>query len=84
MQEAKELEDIVREKAIVHGKVEGIDKYENLKDPNDQYFNDYEGYAMDKIAFYQCYKCNKPYYGGMRECGQEMEVNGNFEKKDYV
>lgn len=84
LQEGMELEYDILLKSIEHGRLEGIDKDQNLKDPNDLYYDDYEGYAMDKLAFYICYKCNEPYYGGLRECGQELEVNANFKKNDYV
>lgn len=29
-------------------------------------------YAMDRYAYYVCYKCSKAYYGGEARCDAEM------------
>ena len=28
---------------------------------------------MGTYAYYQCYKCKKPYFGGRKECGVEID-----------
>ncbi len=33
---------------------------------------------MDKLAYYECFKCKDPYFGGMKECGNNQ---GEEEKK---
>eukprot|EP01028_Stygiella_incarcerata_P010804 TRINITY_DN579_c0_g1_i2.p1 TRINITY_DN579_c0_g1~~TRINITY_DN579_c0_g1_i2.p1 ORF type:complete len:220 (-),score=36.22 TRINITY_DN579_c0_g1_i2:78-653(-) len=32
-------------------------------------------YAMKRFAFYQCYQCRRPYYGGRRDCEDHAEEN---------
>ena len=44
IEEAKELEERVRAKAVERGKLEGLEKDERLKDQNDEYFEKFEDY----------------------------------------
>lgn len=30
--------------------------------------------ALDIFAFYQCFKCKKPYFGGKKDCQLELEA----------
>ena len=47
-------------------------------------------FAMKKLAFYQCFKCKIPYYGGLRDCAaaireqEEEEKVPEFKPEDYV
>jgi hypothetical protein len=36
--------------------------------PGGDYHNNLEAYAMKKLSYYMCFKCNSPYFGGMKEC----------------
>lgn len=73
--EARRLYEIVEQKAINRANHEGLDKDPRLSNPEDAYYNDLKGFALQKLAFYQCFKCNMPYYGGMRECGDNADAN---------
>lgn len=66
---AEEYESKLKAKAIERGKHEGLDKHERLKKQSDHYFNKFNEYCMDKLAYYECFKCKDPYFGGMKECG---------------
>ena len=49
-----------------------------ITDPSSPYYNDPMGFAEHHYAFYQCYECKKPYFGGAKECGpadEEEEVD---------
>ena len=62
-----------------------MDKDPRLKDPKDRYFNKFEDFAMDKYAYYQCYKCKEPYFGGMAECDQMVNDGyGDFKAEELV
>ena len=50
--------------------IEGLDKHDRLQNPNDAFYNNLQGYALDKMSFYNCFDCNQPYFGGMRRCGE--------------
>ena len=62
------IEDDVKKKSFERAKFEGIDKHDRLKDPHDQYYNKLQEYAVFKLAYYQCYKCKAPYFGGLKDC----------------
>lgn len=36
--------------------------------PGGRYYQDPTAYAMDRYAYYVCYKCQKAYYGGEARC----------------
>lgn len=82
--EANDLEEEITELAVERAKVEGIDKDSRLKDPNDEYYNDLEKYAMERMSYYTCYKCENPYYGGLKEWGNMAEAEADFNPKELV
>jgi len=46
-------------------------------------------YAMQKMTFYMCYKCNNSYFGGLKECNNNIEQpaelpNGNIDRSSLV
>ena len=38
----------------------------------DAYFNEPVALAMHKCAYYECYECKVPYFGGMIDCAEEL------------
>ena len=58
----------VEQKALVRAQHEGIDKDARVRQPGGDYYNDLSGWSMFKLAYYQCFKCKNPYYGGMKDC----------------
>lgn len=62
----------MRIKAFERAKFEGLDKHKCLEDPTYKYFGKLQDYAVYKCAYYQCYKCKSPYFGGMKDCIQEQ------------
>ena len=54
--------------ALERAKYEGIDKEPRLRDPNDNFYNNLQAWALFKLAYYQCFKCGVPYFGGMKDC----------------
>lgn len=63
----------VAEKAVLRAKYEGLDKNERLTDPNSEYFEKLEKFAVDKIRYFACKTCAEPYYGGLKECADGLE-----------
>lgn len=54
------IEEDVKRKALDRGKFEGLDKDpKNFKylEPHGRFFNDFQGLAVFKCAYYQCFKC---------------------------
>ena len=58
----------VEQKALQRSKFEGIDKDPRLNEKADRFYNNLAAWSMFKLAYYQCFKCKKPYYGGMKDC----------------
>ena len=63
-----EVEEDLKKKAIERGKHEGLDKDVRLKDPTYAYHNKFEDFCLFKLAYYECFKCKGPYFGGLKDC----------------
>ena len=84
LEEAREFEKIITEKAVERAKAEGIHKDKRLKDKNDEYYNNLEKYAMARLSYYTCFKWGCFYYGGLKEWGNMLEADGNFNPEELV
>lgn len=84
--ELEAAETDIKKKAIERAKHEGIDKHERLKNPADRFYGKLEEYAQQKLSYYECYKCKKPYFGGMKDCdaANEEAKEGGFDPKELV
>lgn len=49
-------------------KFEGCDKDQKLKDPKSPYYQKPNEYAMAIYAYFECFKCKNPYFGGRKNC----------------
>lgn len=77
-----ELKEQVKNKALQRLRfVEGDKKVPELTDPHSKWFNNPEGYTMYRFAYFLCYKCKQPYYGGERACEEER---GDFDPKELL
>jgi len=47
----------VKTRALVRLRSEGMDKDQELTDPSSRYYKDPASYALDRFAFYECFKC---------------------------
>ena len=67
---ASEIETLVKKKALERAKFEGIDKDSRLSEnaPDNPYYNNLQEYSMYKLAYYMCFKCKVPYFGGKKDC----------------
>jgi E3 ubiquitin-protein ligase MYCBP2 len=55
----KDLYEDVRRKALMRLEYEGLHNVEAITTPGARFYNDPASYAMDRYAYYVCYKCNK-------------------------
>ena len=39
---------------------------------------------MKKCSFYQCFKCEKAYFGGMIECQEQLGIEESTSKEDLI
>jgi len=64
----EKLKKKVERMALEQLQREGFSEDKRLYEKGGKYFNNRPLFAMDRLAYYICFKCKKPYYGGMRKC----------------
>jgi len=80
-----ELKQEIQKDAVDRVKIEGLQNDKRLKDKNSPYYNNLEKYALDRLAFYPCSKCKKPYFGGMKACEEAgLEQAENYKQEHLV
>ena len=77
-----ELRQNIESQALKVASNQGLDHSERLTAEGDPYKGDLLGLAMHTCAFYECYDCNKPYFGGMVDCQQQLGLEENTKKED--
>ena len=77
-----ELHEKVRTKAFMRLKYEGKQDAEAITAPGGKWHGRPKDYAEDLYAYYECYKCKEPYYGGERACGAAGD--GDFNPQDLI
>lgn len=55
----RELYEDVRRKALMRLEYEGLNQADEIITPGGRYHQDAAGFAMDRYAYYVCYKCKK-------------------------
>ena len=55
----QELYEDVKRKALMRLEYEGLHRAVAITTPSAKFFNDPASYAMDRYAYYVCFKCNK-------------------------
>ncbi len=65
--------ELMKERSLLRLKHEGRDKDERLNNVDDPYFNKPIEYAIAIFSYYECFKCKKPYFGGLKRCEDMME-----------
>lgn len=84
MKKVLELQEDVRRKALTRLLFEKLDKNDDITKPTGRYYNNPKGYAIDRYCYYQCFKCQKAYFGGTVECEAQAEGDDRFEQKDLI
>ncbi|KAI4471285.1 e3 ubiquitin-protein ligase mycbp2 [Holotrichia oblita] len=78
----QELFNDVQRKALLRLEYEGLLATDAVATPGGRFYNNAAAYAMDRYAYYVCYKCNKAYYGGEARC--DAEVSENYDPTELV
>lgn len=63
--------------ALERLKYEDCDKDKKLTERNSPYFNKPNEYSMAIYAYFMCYKCKNPYFGGRKNCAEAMNNEQN-------
>ena len=78
------FQEEVQKKALLRIKFEDLDKDPRLKDPNDDFYNNLQAWAMFKLAYYQCFKCKEAYFGGQKDCIRAQQEQQEFKPEELV
>lgn len=66
----RELMQEVKRKALQRLEYEGLKECESITTVGGKFYKDPTGFALNKYAYYMCYKCNKVYTKTMMFCRQ--------------
>ncbi|XP_013400127.1 E3 ubiquitin-protein ligase MYCBP2 [Lingula anatina] len=80
----RKLYDDVKRKALMRLEYEGLHKSEAITTAGARFYNDPAGFAMDRYAYYVCYKCKKAYYGGEARCDEQLEGGDDYDPTELV
>ncbi|VDP46461.1 unnamed protein product [Soboliphyme baturini] len=72
------LQAEIQEKALMRLDYEGMRNCPEITDPHSRFYNDATAFAMEKYAYFQCYKCQKSYFGGTAEC-QAAQASSDYD-----
>jgi len=64
------FEKDVISKAMERAKFEDLHKHERVNKKGDRFYNKLQEFALAKLSYYMCFKCQSPYFGGMKDCDQ--------------
>ncbi|XP_076065953.1 MYC binding protein highwire isoform X3 [Oratosquilla oratoria] len=78
------LYEDVRRKALMRLEYEGLHRAEAIVTPGARYYEDSVAFAMDRYAYYVCFKCNKSYYGGEARCDVEAGLGDEYDPRELV
>ncbi len=72
------LRNSVKSKALLRLQSEGHDRAPELITPGAAFYGTApDEYALQRYAFYSCYKCHNPYFGGEASCAEEAPVSSD-------
>ncbi|KAG0414124.1 hypothetical protein HPB47_008717, partial [Ixodes persulcatus] len=77
------FEDVQR-KALMRLEYEGLHRAEAITAPGARFHGDPAGFAMERYAYYVCFKCKKAYYGGEVRCDVEAGPVDDYDPAELV
>ncbi|XP_042586726.1 E3 ubiquitin-protein ligase MYCBP2 isoform X20 [Cyprinus carpio] len=80
----KELYEDVRRKALMRLEYEGLHKSEAITTSGARFYNNPAGFAMNRYAYYVCYKCKKAYFGGEARCDAEAGQGDDYDPRELI
>ncbi|XP_009302830.2 E3 ubiquitin-protein ligase MYCBP2 isoform X10 [Danio rerio] len=80
----KELYEDVRRKALMRLEYEGLHKSEAITMSGARFFNNPAGFAMNRYAYYVCFKCKKAYFGGEARCDAEAGQGDDYDPRELI
>ncbi|KAG8179148.1 hypothetical protein JTE90_015337 [Oedothorax gibbosus] len=84
LEPARSLFEDVKRKALMRLEYEGLKSVEAITTPGARFYKDPAGFAMDRYAYYVCFKCKKAYYGGEARCDAEAGGGDDYDPAELV
>lgn len=85
LKQSIDLKKDVSARALGRLKIEGLNNDKRISQKGTKYYNNPQQFALDRLAYYSCYKCRKPYYGGMRRCEEAgMQKDEKYKKEHLI
>ncbi|KAJ9452089.1 E3 ubiquitin-protein ligase rpm-1 [Diplonema papillatum] len=84
LKELSSFRNEVRNIALLRLRHEGLDKDPAVSSPDGAYFSNPVGYAEAILSYYQCYVCERPYFGGVKRCDAIQDEPGKFNPSELV
>lgn len=78
------LYEDVKKKALMRLEYEGLSKSEAVMAKGARFHNDPSGFALERYAYYVCFKCGKAYYGGEAVCDADAGHNDDYNPEELV
>eukprot|EP00002_Diphylleia_rotans_P039326 TRINITY_DN9099_c0_g1_i2.p1 TRINITY_DN9099_c0_g1~~TRINITY_DN9099_c0_g1_i2.p1 ORF type:complete len:433 (+),score=56.03 TRINITY_DN9099_c0_g1_i2:220-1518(+) len=78
------LEEDVKQKAHTRLIYEGLGSASQITTIGSRFYNDPIGFAVDRFSYYQCYVCQRAYFGGQRLCEQNEDEEKLFDPSELV
>lgn len=77
-----ELYEEVKRKAALRLEYTGLDRSEDITTVGRPFYGKPADYAMDRFAYYLCHKCQRPYFGGEKQCA--VAAPEDFDPEELV
>ena len=74
----------VRKKSLMRLEYEGLSKCEAVTAEGARWHGDPAGFAMERYAYYVCFKCGKAYFGGEARCDLDAGGGDAFNPEELV
>ena len=68
--------------SLLRLKFEKLENSDEIIKEDGKFYKNELGYSMYNFAYYPCFECQKPYFGGKKNC--EQLQNENFDPKELV
>ena len=78
------LYEDVRRKALMRLEYEGLHQAEAITTAGARFHGDPGGFALDRYAYYVCFKCGKAYYGGEVRCEEQAGGGDDYDPSELV
>ena len=63
---------------------EGLSKSDAVMAKGARFYNDPAGFALERYAYYVCFKCGKAYFGGEAQCDADAGQGDDFNPEELV